>query len=77
MSPKKAKRLWLDRKVELYSLFQHVQTLLHTYYVHQTKKELTNEEVDKATRELIAAENAFDAAHDGLPKFFRGKTQEE
>ena len=27
--------------------------------------------------ELLAAEGAFDAAHDGLPKFFRGKTQEE
>ena len=76
MSPNKAKRLYSEKKDLLKSLIKDVDTLLGPYYLEKTTKEFTNEEVDKLSGELIAAEKAFDAAYAGLPKINK-KTQEE
>ena len=76
MSPKKATRLYSEKKDLLKSLIKDVDTLLGAYYVEKTTKEFTNEEVEKLSGELIAAEDAFDAAYAGLPKINK-KTQEE
>ena len=67
MSPNKARRLYLDKKDFLNSFLKHVQTLLDTYYVDNESASL--EELEEVRKRLEAAENAFEAAHDGLSKF--------
>ena len=75
MSPNKARRLYLDKEDFLNSFLKHVQTLLDAYYVDNESASL--EELEEVRKELEAAENAFEAAHDGLSKFQKRKTQEE
>ena len=69
----KAKRLYLDKRDFLDRFLKHVQTLLDAYYVDNDSMGL--EELEELRKELEAAENAFDAAYDGLSGFERWKTQ--
>ena len=71
----KAKRLYLDKRDFLDRFLKHVQTLLDAYYVDNDSMGL--EELEELRKELEAAENAFDAAYDGLSKFKRWKTQKK
>ena len=70
MSPNKAKQLYFKKKRFLHSSLHHVDTLLDDQSVGI-------EELREAGRKLKAAENAFNVAHDGLPKLQRRKTLEE
>ena len=48
MSPKKATRLYSEKKDLLKSLIKDVDTLLGAYYVEKTTEEFTNEEVENS-----------------------------
>ena len=70
MAPNKAKQLYFEKKRFLHSSLHHVETLLDNQSVGV-------EELREAGRKLKAADNAFNAAHDGLPKLKRRKNLEE